>query len=167
MDNKAEQAQEQAQDQAQGKKRVETAARGLTILRLMQWGRQYTARDLAEALGVSERTVREYIAQLRRDGYNIHSAPGVEGAYQIQSGDYIPALFFDEKQFDLILKGLRALPFLLGNDHPDIAEPRLLYDKIIRQLPYGTDHRVSEEIRDFEWNMLKMSAKATAYDRRS
>ena len=149
------------------KKRVETAARGLTILRLMQWGHQYTARELAEALGVSERTVREYIAQLRRDGYNIHSAPGVEGLYEIRSGDYIPALFFNEKEFDLILKGLRALPYLLGDNHPDVAEPMSLYRQIVRQLPYGTDYRVSEEIRDFEWNMQKMAAKATAYDRRS
>ena len=55
------------------------ADRLFQIVQYLRGGRLVTARDLAERLEVSERTVYRDIARMRRDGVRIDGEPGRGG----------------------------------------------------------------------------------------
>ncbi|WP_202910309.1 helix-turn-helix transcriptional regulator [Mycobacteroides abscessus] len=65
---------------------LETSARLLRMLSLLQSRPRWSGADLSERLGVSTRTVRADIERLRALGYQIRSEPGTAGGYRLNSG---------------------------------------------------------------------------------
>ena len=58
---------------------LETSARLLELLSLLQARRDWTGGQLAERLGVTTRTVRQDVGRVRSLGYPVESTPGVAG----------------------------------------------------------------------------------------
>ncbi|BAS17324.1 helix-Turn-Helix, type 11 protein [Arthrobacter sp. Hiyo8] len=65
---------------------IQTSARLLQLLSLLQVRREWTGPALAKRMGVTERTVRRDIDKLRNLGYPIHASPGIAGGYQLGAG---------------------------------------------------------------------------------
>lgn len=77
------------------------------MLSLLQARREWSGADLAERLGVSERTVRRDVERLRGLGYPVHSATGTMGGYQLGAGAELPPLLLDDEEAVAVAVGLR------------------------------------------------------------
>lgn len=87
---------------------LETSARLLRVLALMQSQRDWTGASLAERLGVTARTVRSDIDRLRQLGYRVDSTPGSTGGYRLEAGNALPPLLLDDEEAVAVAVGLRA-----------------------------------------------------------
>ncbi|GAA3469813.1 helix-turn-helix transcriptional regulator [Nonomuraea roseola] len=85
-----------------------TSARTLRLLSLLQTHRLWPGLELAERLGVSERTLRRDIDRLRELGYPVHAGRGLTGGYQLRSGAVMPPLLLDDDEAVAIAVGLRT-----------------------------------------------------------
>ncbi|MCI2959506.1 HTH domain-containing protein [Agromyces atrinae] len=85
-----------------------TTGRTLALLGLLQAHREWSGADLQERLGVSGRTLRRDIDDLRALGYGIDSVPGVGGGYRLGIGAAIPPLVLSPDEAVAIAVGLRA-----------------------------------------------------------
>jgi predicted DNA-binding transcriptional regulator YafY len=85
----------------------QTWVRLLDLLSLLQARRDWTGSELAEQLGVTTRTVRNDIEQLRQLGYRIDASPGVAGGYRSGPGAVVPPLLLDDEEAVAITLGLR------------------------------------------------------------
>lgn len=83
-------------------------ARTLSLLALLQTHRHWAGAELAERLGVSERTVRRDVDRLRALGYPVHASPGLDGGYQLAAGSHLPPLVVDDEEAVALAVGLRA-----------------------------------------------------------
>ncbi|WKX69603.1 YafY family protein [Streptomyces sp. XD-27] len=86
---------------------LETSARLLRLLSLLQAHREWSGADLADRLGVTARTVRRDIDRLRELGYPVHSAPGTAGGYRLGAGAQLPPLLLDDEEAVAVAVGLR------------------------------------------------------------
>src|SRR5258708_15224761 len=75
---------------------LETSARLLRLLSLMETRRDWTGPQLAERLGVTTRTVRNDMERLRGLGYPVDATPGVNGGYRLGVGAALPPLLLDD-----------------------------------------------------------------------
>ncbi|ASO21700.1 putative DNA-binding transcriptional regulator YafY [Actinoalloteichus hoggarensis] len=119
---------------------VETSARLLRLLGLLQTHRDFSGADLAERLGVSPRTVRRDVDKLRGLGYPVNAVGGVGGGYQLAVGATLPPLLLDDDEAMAIAVGLRmaTLGAVTG-----IAETSLrALTKLDRMLPSRLRHQV-------------------------
>ena len=69
-----------------------TTERVLRVLALLQSRPSWTAVELAEELGVTDRSVRRDVDRLRALGYPVRATPGVGGGYQLSTGTRLPRL---------------------------------------------------------------------------
>jgi predicted DNA-binding transcriptional regulator YafY len=86
---------------------IETSARLLALLALLQMRREWTGPELADRLEVGPRTVRRDIDKLRTLGYPIQAAPGVAGGYRLGAGAELPPLLLDDAEAVAVAVGLR------------------------------------------------------------
>ncbi|MEU5644960.1 helix-turn-helix transcriptional regulator [Streptomyces milbemycinicus] len=86
---------------------LETSARLLRLLSLLQAHREWSGGELADRLGVTTRTVRRDIDRLRELGYPVHSSPGTAGGYQLGPGAQLPPLLLDDEEAVAVAVGLR------------------------------------------------------------
>jgi predicted DNA-binding transcriptional regulator YafY len=87
---------------------VQTSARLLALLSLLQLRREWTGQELAERLGVGPRTIRRDVDKLRSLGYPIEAAPGVAGGYRLGTGGQLPPLLLDDAEAVAVAVGLRT-----------------------------------------------------------
>jgi predicted DNA-binding transcriptional regulator YafY len=87
---------------------VQTSARLLALLSLLQMRREWTGQELADRLEVDPRTIRRDIEKLRSLGYPIEAAPGVAGGYRLSSGAELPPLLLDDAEAVAVAVGLRT-----------------------------------------------------------
>ncbi|MET9932643.1 MULTISPECIES: YafY family protein [unclassified Streptomyces] len=87
---------------------VETSARLLRLLSLLQAHREWSGADLADRLGVTPRTVRRDVDRLRELGYPVRASPGTGGGYQLGAGAELPPLLLDDEEAVAVAVGLRA-----------------------------------------------------------
>lgn len=85
-----------------------TSARLLRLLSLLQGRRHWTSTELAERLGVSDRTVRRDVDRLRNLGYPVDAEPGVTGGYRLGVGAALPPLLLDDDDAVAVALGLRT-----------------------------------------------------------
>ncbi|MGK8522278.1 helix-turn-helix transcriptional regulator [Nocardia asteroides] len=74
-----------------------TSTRLLRLLTLLQ-DRAHTGRELAERLGVTDRTLRHDIQRLRELGYPVHAERGAIGGYRLGRGTTMPPLLLDDDE---------------------------------------------------------------------
>jgi predicted DNA-binding transcriptional regulator YafY len=87
---------------------LETSARLLRLLSLLQSARDWTGPQLAQRLGVTTRTIRNDVERLRGLGYPVHATPGVTGGYRLGAGAALPPLLLDDDEAIAVAVGLRA-----------------------------------------------------------
>ncbi|MEV4116076.1 YafY family protein [Nonomuraea sp. NPDC049695] len=87
---------------------LNTSARLLRLLSLLQARRDWSSADLAERLGVAPRTVRRDVDRLRGLGYPVLSTPGVAGGYRLGAGAELPPLLLDDEEAVAVAVGLRT-----------------------------------------------------------
>ncbi|QJY46092.1 helix-turn-helix transcriptional regulator [Pseudonocardia broussonetiae] len=88
---------------------LETSARLLELLSLLQLRRDRTSSELADRLGVSTRTVRADVARLRSLGYPVDARPGAAGGYRLAAGTAMPPLLLDDDEAVAVAVGLGAV----------------------------------------------------------
>jgi predicted DNA-binding transcriptional regulator YafY len=87
---------------------LQTSARLLRLLTLLQTRRFWSGADLAERLEVTERTVRRDMERLRSLGYPVLATAGVAGGYQLGAGGSLPPLLLDDDEAMAVALGLRS-----------------------------------------------------------
>ena len=87
---------------------LETSARLLRLLSLLQARRDWTGTELATQLGVTTRTIRNDVDRLRGLGYPVDARPGVAGGYRLGSGGALPPLLLDDDEAVAVAVGLRT-----------------------------------------------------------
>ncbi|MFF5083496.1 helix-turn-helix transcriptional regulator [Actinoplanes sp. NPDC000266] len=87
---------------------MDTAARLLRLLSLLQSRRDWTGPSLAERLGVTTRTIRHDIGRLRSLGYPVDARPGVAGGYRLGTGSALPPLLLDDDEAVAVAVNLRG-----------------------------------------------------------
>lgn len=83
------------------------ADRLFRIVLLLGRGRAVTARELAEALEVSERTIYRDVADLVASGVPVDGAAGV--GYLMRKGYHLPPLMFDAEELAALALGSRMV----------------------------------------------------------
>jgi predicted DNA-binding transcriptional regulator YafY len=87
---------------------LETSARLLRLLSLLQSRRSWTGPELAERLGVGTRTIRRDMERLRSLGYPVNAEPGAAGGYRLGAGATLPPLLLDDEEAVAVAVGLRT-----------------------------------------------------------
>jgi predicted DNA-binding transcriptional regulator YafY len=88
---------------------MDTAARLLRVLSLLQTRPAWTSEELALRLGVTARTVRRDVTRLRSLGYPVDAEPGPFGGYHLGvGGGALPPLVLDDDEAVAVAIGLRA-----------------------------------------------------------
>ncbi|HUR72648.1 MAG TPA: YafY family protein [Sporichthya sp.] len=85
-----------------------TSSRTLRLLSLLQAHRHWRGSELADRLGVSERTLRRDVDRLRELGYDVDATPGVDGGYQLRAGTALPPLTVDDEEAVALAVGMQA-----------------------------------------------------------
>ncbi|MER5769461.1 YafY family protein [Streptomyces sp. NPDC001985] len=87
---------------------LDTSARLLRLLSLLQAHREWSGPDLARRLGVTARTVRRDVDRLRELGYPVNATPGTGGGYRLGAGAELPPLLLDDEEAVAVAVGLRT-----------------------------------------------------------
>jgi predicted DNA-binding transcriptional regulator YafY len=87
---------------------LQTSARLLRLLSLLQARADWSGQELAERLGVTTRTVHNDVQRLRSLGYPVHARPGVGGGYRLGAGAALPPLLLDDDEAVAVAVGLRT-----------------------------------------------------------
>lgn len=120
---------------------LETSARLLKLLSLLESRREWTGGELAERTGVTVRTVRRDMDKLRSLGYPVNASLGVAGGYQLGAGAKLPPLLLDDDEAIAVAVGLRTAA---GGTVAGIAETSLrALAKLEQVLPTRLRHRVN------------------------
>ncbi|MET9605779.1 YafY family protein [Streptomyces sp. NPDC006512] len=131
---------------------LETSARLLRLLSLLQAHREWTGADLADRLGVTPRTVRRDVDRLRELGYPVNASPGTGGGYQLGAGAELPPLLLDDDEAVAVAVGLRTAA---GNGVEGIGEASVrALAKLEQVLPSRLRRRVSA-LNEFTVPMLR------------
>src|SRR5213079_1373152 len=77
---------------------VNTSARLLRLLSLLQSRPDWAGSELAERLGVTGRTVRRDVDRLRQLGYPVDGTAGAGGGYRLGTGRELPPLLLDDDE---------------------------------------------------------------------
>ena len=118
---------------------IESSARLLALLSLLQTQRDWPGQVLAERLDVSVRTVRRDVDRLRVLGYHIGAVKGPDGGYRLAAGAHLPPLLFDDDQAVAIAVALQTIP-TTGVDLDEAAARALA---TVRQvMPTRLRHRI-------------------------
>lgn len=119
---------------------LDTSARLLRLLSLLQTPRDWTGRELAERLDVDARTVRRDIDKLRTLGYPVHAVAGAAG-YRLAAGAVLPPLLLDDEEAVAVALGLRTAA---GGTITGIEESSLrALAKLEQVLPSRLRHRIA------------------------
>lgn len=119
---------------------AETTSRTLDLLSLLQSHRHWSARELAQRLEVSGRTLRRDVERLRELGYGIEATRGAVGGYRLKAGTGLPPLLLSDDEGVAIAIGLRsqATAGLRGAEHTTVSA----LAKIEQVLPSALRRRV-------------------------
>ena len=119
---------------------LETSARLLQLLSLLQLRQEWSGDGLAARLEVDVRTVRRDIDKLRSLGYPVASTRGTAGGYRLAAGTSMPPLLLDDEEAVAVAIGLRGAAVGSVSGLGETAVSALL--KLEQVLPSRLRHRV-------------------------
>lgn len=88
---------------------LETSARLLHLLSLLQMRQEWSGQELADRLDITTRTVRRDVDKLRELGYPVDATVGVGGGYRLGAGAEMPPLLLDDQEVLAVALGLDAV----------------------------------------------------------
>lgn len=97
----------------------------ITMLQLLNTGRKYSIKELAERLEVSERMIRVYKEELEKAGIYIETIMGPYGGYVLRQSVKMPIRKFKVKDYEILDKYIS-----LENNELEKEKLLLLRDKI-------------------------------------
>ncbi|KAA2261356.1 YafY family transcriptional regulator [Solihabitans fulvus] len=120
---------------------LETSARLLRLLSLLQTRRDWSGADLAARMDVGVRTVRRDVDKLRSLGYPVNATPGAMGGYRLGAGAELPPLLLDDEEAVAVAIGLRtaAVGSVSGIEETSLRA----LAKLEQVLPSRLRHRVN------------------------
>lgn len=86
---------------------AETTQRVLRLLSLLESRAVWGGTELAQRLGVTERTVRRDVDRLRELGYPVQAERGAGGGYRLGAGRRLPPLLLDDEEAVAVAVSLR------------------------------------------------------------
>ncbi|WP_405102619.1 helix-turn-helix transcriptional regulator [Micromonospora sp. NBC_01412] len=119
---------------------LETSARLLRLLGLLQTPREWSGAELAQRLEIDVRTVRRDIQKLRDLDYPVHATPGAAG-YRLGAGTKLPPLLLDDDEAVAVAIGLRTAASGTVTGIEDTSLRALA--KLEQVLPSRLRHRVN------------------------
>ncbi len=123
---------------------LETSARLLALLGLLQTRGSWAGAELAERIDVGERTLRKDIERLRELGYPIDSVRGPAGGYQLGDHGRLPPLLLSDDEAVAVAVGLgvvRAVPGIEETSTLALAKlEQILPDPLRRRVRALHDH---------------------------
>jgi predicted DNA-binding transcriptional regulator YafY len=87
---------------------METSARLLRLLSLLEVRPDWAGAELAARLGVTPRTLRRDMQKLRGLGYPVYATPGAAGGYRLGAGAALPPLLLDDDEAVAVALSLRT-----------------------------------------------------------
>jgi predicted DNA-binding transcriptional regulator YafY len=120
------------------------AGRVLTLLERVQERPGLTAPRLAEDLGVSERTVRRYVATLQELGIPVEAGRGRYGGHRLRPGFRMPPLMLSSDEAVAITL---ALALTDGSRSDESRPAQTALAKLLRVLPAGVSDRVQDVLQ--------------------
>ena len=87
---------------------IDTSARLLRLLSVLQSRRSWTGTGLAQRLEITPRTLRRDVDRLRSLGYTVAAAAGPGGGYQLGRGSALPPLLLDDDEAVAVAVSLRS-----------------------------------------------------------
>jgi predicted DNA-binding transcriptional regulator YafY len=87
---------------------MNTSARMLRLLSLLQTHRYWPGGELAGRLDVSPRTLRRDVDRLRELGYVVDAVRGVAGGYQLRAGGQLPPLLLEDEEAVAVAVSLQS-----------------------------------------------------------
>ncbi|MBF6330505.1 helix-turn-helix transcriptional regulator [Nocardia transvalensis] len=136
---------------------LETSARLLELLSLLQTPRDWTGAELAQRLDVDVRTVRRDIDKLRNLGYPVHAVAGVAG-YRLGAGTKLPPLLLNDEEAVAVALGLRTAA---GGTIAGIEESSL---RALAKLEQILPTRLRSRVSALQTATVPMSAGTPAVD---
>ena len=116
------------------------ADRLFQIIQYLQGRKLVTAKQLAERLQVSERTVYRDVQDLVLSGVPIDGEAGV--GYMLHAGFNLPPLMFSAEEMEALITGARMVKAWAGNRLADAAEQALV--KIEHALPTKLKEKIGD-----------------------
>jgi predicted DNA-binding transcriptional regulator YafY len=121
-------------------------ARTMELLSLLQGGRPWSGRELADRLGVSARTLRRDVDRLRRLGHPVTSSRGTGGSYRLAPGHAVPPLPQTQEEAIATAVGLRHVSAAAGDTGDEAGPATTALGKFTRALPARTRARVESVV---------------------
>lgn len=134
-----------------------STARVLTLLEFLQAGGIQPVATLAARLGVDERTVRRYVAQLLEMEVPVESVRGRHGGYRVAPGYRMPPLMLTDEEALALLLGL-VVGRRSGGLPVDSETVESAVGKLRRVLPRGTAARLDALLSSADLALLGPSA---------
>jgi predicted DNA-binding transcriptional regulator YafY len=137
---------------------LETSARLLRLLALLQVRPDWPGPELAGRLEVTPRTLRRDVQRLRDLGYPVHATPGVAGGYRLGSGAALPPLLLDDDEAVAVAVSLRTAA---SQTVTGIAETSL---RALAKLDQVLPGRLRERIAALQEATVALPRNAAAVD---
>ena len=118
---------------------ADTAARMLALLGMLQARSDWSGAELAQRLGVTDRTIRNDIDRLRGLGYPVDAVRGPGGRYRLGAGTKLPPLLLEEDEAVAVAVGLSASSAVQGIEETSVRA----LTKLEHVLPHRLQRRVN------------------------
>jgi predicted DNA-binding transcriptional regulator YafY len=129
----------------------------ISLLTLLKSRKRMKTKELAEALGVSERMIRKYISDLEEANINVQSVPGPSGGYEIKGYDYLIKLDIKIEEavaLELAVKQLQTTNFTFKEPLENLNNKiKIVSEKI-------------NEVKDYSGNVV-LKPKAVSLEKES
>lgn len=118
---------------------ADTTARTLQILELLQSAQLRTVSELADRLGVGDRTIRRDVARLDDLGVPVETIRGRYGGYRLAAGQRVLPIMFSSEEVVTVFLGLSQVQ--AATQEPEVVAQTAL-SKIKRALPIADAKRI-------------------------
>jgi predicted DNA-binding transcriptional regulator YafY len=137
---------------------LQTSARLLRLLTMLQTRRSWGGPDLAERLEVTARTLRRDIDRLRSLGYPVHSTSGTAGGYSLGAGAALPPLMLEDDEGIAVAVALQTAAGSSVSGIEDAAQRAL--SKLEQVLP----NRLRRRIKTMRSSIVRLSDAGPTVD---
>ena len=125
----------------------------LKLITLLKSNKRIKRKEIADALGVSERMVRKYISDLQEANITIESIPGPNGGYELKGHNYLLNLNTDYevvKSLEKALEQLKQQEFEYIDDLESLTKKVKSNNELTNDITYGIISESEETYLDKE-----------------